>query len=128
MVLNKDVLDEISQDEILYKKKYLKYKFKYLNHINKTAGSSNNKKEVILFKADWCHHCKNFSPIWDNIKNSSELKNVKFITYDADKNKKEISTFKISGFPTLLMKNKDQLLEYAGDRDINSVKDFILSN
>jgi thiol-disulfide isomerase/thioredoxin len=126
MVLNKDVLDEISYDEKIYKNKYLKYKFKYLNHINHVGGG--NKKDVILFKADWCTHCKNFLPIWNNIQSNHDLKNINFITYDADVNKNEIDVFKISGFPTLLMKNGTQLLEYSGDRDIASVTAFISSN
>ena len=51
-----------------YTTKYLKYKKKYLNLKKNINISGGGLKEVILFKASWCGHCKNFIPIWDSMK------------------------------------------------------------
>lgn len=41
---------------------------------------------VVLVKADWCGHCKEFKPIYEQankeIGANSEYKNIKFISYD----------------------------------------------
>jgi thioredoxin-like negative regulator of GroEL len=89
-----------------------------------TGGSSPN--DLMLFKADWCGHCKNFLPTWEKISNDSELK-VNFKIFDSDKNKKEIDEYNIQGFPTIMYKLGDKLIEYNGGRDENSIKEFILS-
>jgi protein disulfide-isomerase len=115
--------DEINQElfnkYLLYKKKYLKKK------MSKMSGGS-SEKELILFKASWCGHCKKFLPVWNNITNDSNL-NVKFTTYDSDEHKNEMQNYKIEGYPTILYKVNNQLIEYVGSRDEQSVKDFINS-
>ncbi len=91
-------------------------------------GGSNDssQSELMLFKADWCGHCKNFLPTWEKISKNTGL-NVSFKIFDSDKNKKEIDEYNISGFPTIMYKVNDKLIEYNGDRDENSIKEFILS-
>ena len=104
---------------LLYKKKYLKKK------MSKMSGGS-SKNELMLFKAEWCGHCKTFLPIWNNITSDSKL-NVKFTTFDSVKHMKEIQDYNISGFPTILYKVNNELIEYVGNRDEDSVKKFIES-
>jgi thiol-disulfide isomerase/thioredoxin len=129
-----DVLSE-------YDKKYLKYKNKYLKlkaslekksclkcqsgqcHKHTMLGGS-NKKELFLFKADWCPHCQNFAKTWSDLK--SELSNnIKFVTYDSEKNANKIKAFKVSGFPTLILKSGNKAIEYVGPRDMPSIKNFL---
>ena len=112
-----------------YYDKYLKYKKKYLELqqykvIKQSGGSNDNKKTVILFKAEWCGHCKNFKDTWLNLKTKYNDK-YDFITYDADMNSKEVSSFNIKGFPTLLVQNKKKIVEYNGSRDENNIIKFV---
>jgi thioredoxin-like negative regulator of GroEL len=110
-----------------YKRKYLKYKNKYL--LNKSivmTGGESKQNELLLFKAEWCGHCKNFLPTWEKISNDTSL-NINFKTFDSDKNKKEIKDFDIQGFPTIMYKVDDKLIEYNGSRDEKSIKEFIIS-
>lgn len=115
-----------------YNKKYLKYKTKYLklksildkkNGFNMNGGAP-NKKEIYLFKADWCPHCRNFKPTWDSLKNKLG-KELNFITYDADKDKNEIKQFKIEGYPTIILLEGNKAIEYVGPRTEESLINFI---
>ena len=110
-----------------YHNKYLKYKNKYLklkNNFNmKGGGGDADSKTLYLFKADWCGHCKAFKKTWEVLQ--SEVKDIKFVTFDADENKDEMKKFKIGGFPTLILNSNNKAIEYVGSRDIESIKDFI---
>jgi thiol-disulfide isomerase/thioredoxin len=116
----------------LYYNKYMTYKQKYLQlknqkKIKQMKGGDNKSNELYLFKAEWCGHCRNFKPTWDALQNTMK-DNIKFITYDADKDKSVIKQYKIDGFPTLMMKTKDdRVIEYVGERDINGLMQFINS-
>ena len=109
-----------------YDLKYNKYKQKYLElkYNNQYGGSL---KEVMLFKADWCPHCNNFSSSWKEIQNKYKKK-YKFITYDSDENKEKMQEYSIEGFPTIMMKNGNKLIEHQGPADLKHVIDFIENN
>tara|TARA_B100000161_G_C33512087_1_gene396854 strand:- start:654 stop:1016 length:363 start_codon:yes stop_codon:yes gene_type:complete len=115
-------------DNNIYYSKYLKYKNKYIalkNSIkNSQQGGGKDKREVYLFKAEWCPHCKGFEPTWDKLKENHKNK-YKFITYDSDKNSDKISEWKIEGFPTIIVKRGGEALEYLGPNEYNSVLEFI---
>ena len=119
-------------DQVYYKK-YVTYKQKYLHLKNQlktkqmNGGAKDGAKtnELYLFKAEWCGHCQHFKETWNALQNSMK-DNIKFITYDADKDKDIMKQYKIEGFPTLMMKTQDnKVIEYVGDRDINGLTDFI---
>ncbi len=133
-----------------YTSKYLKYKEKYLalqkeyNLLLKARGMKggaenqisgivvtaektlpdNTKITVILFKADWCGHCKHFKPTWDKI---SEIYNKKynFVVYDADKQREKFEEFKVDAFPTIMVKKGDDVMSYEGDRSFEDLNNFI---
>lgn len=114
-----------------YKLKYEKYKAKYLTlknqHITQLGGSTKDH-ELYLFKADWCSHCKAFKKNWEELKNSNLKNKVKFITIDADADKKIINEWNIGGYPTVIFKNGDTAIEYNGDRSVKSINDFLNKN
>lgn len=111
--------EELFNKYLLYKKKYLQKK------MSKMSGGS-SQKELMLFKANWCGHCKSFLPIWEKITSDSNIK-INFKTFDSDLHKKEMQDFNIEGFPTILYKVNNKLIEYNGNRDEKSVRDFISS-
>lgn len=114
----------------MYDKKYLKYKAKYLalkNEIeNKTMVGGGNKVNIILFKADWCGHCKRFKPVWDTLHKKFESK-FNFITFDADKDANMLEQYKVDGFPTILFKDGVHVKPYEGSRDFEDL-DTVLNN
>jgi thiol-disulfide isomerase/thioredoxin len=88
------------------------------------SGGANDKKDVILFKAEWCGHCVGFKTHWNKLKKDHK-KEYNFITYDVDENKKEMESWGIQGFPTIIVKKGDDAMEYVGPNEYNSVLDFI---
>ena len=110
-----------------FKHLYEKYKQKYIQLKNKLSMKQTGGKQtntLYLFKAEWCPHCVGFKPTWTKIQD--ELKdNINFVTYDADEHKNEIEKYKIDGFPTLILKLHDKAVEYVGNRDEKSIKEFI---
>ena len=107
-----------------YTNKYLKYKNKYLKLKSQKEMHGGSDKTLYLFKADWCGHCNNFKPVWNELQKTEK---IKFVTYDADQDSKEIKSFQVQGFPTLILKKGNEAIEYSGSRDINSLKEFIKS-
>lgn len=97
----------------------LKYK-KYKNIYKKS------KKKVLLFKADWCGHCKKFENTWFELKKSKELKDIIFEAYDEKKDEKKFNSYRIESFPTILLQKKDVIKKYEGDRNIQDLTSFIL--
>lgn len=123
-----------------YKNKYLSLKYKN-SEINQNGGGSDmckhgmqksqckvcggsEKKDIFLFKADWCGHCKGFFPSWNKLKEEHSSK-YNFITYDSEKNKEEIKNWNIEGFPTIIVKKGKDAMEYVGPNEYNSVLSFI---
>ena len=114
----------------MYEEKYLKYKAKYLALKNelekKTMVGGGNKVDIILFKADWCGHCKRFKPVWEMLHKKFESK-FNFIVYDADKNAKMLEQYKVDGFPTVLFKDGEHFKPYEGSREYEDLE-AVLSN
>ena len=127
-----------------YFQKYQKYKTKYLNkkvimmdggsnalisndNIN---GGGSNKLDLILFKAEWCGHCKNFKSIWNQLEADEDLnKKNNFILKDADADKEEIRKLNIQGYPTLMLNNRNnELIEYEGEHTFDKIKAFLIVN
>ena len=106
--------------------KYLKYKAKYVElkksqYIMKGGSDMNT---LYLFKAEWCPHCVNFKETWDTLQKDMKGK-VNFIAYDAEEDKSIMKKYNVEGFPTLMLKTKDKVIEYVGERDINGIKQFV---
>jgi len=86
-----------------------------------------NNNSIMLFKADWCPHCRNFMPEWKKLTN--DISNViNCITYDSEKNKEEIENYNIDGFPSIKIKIQEEIIEYNGRRTASDIKGFLKSN
>jgi protein disulfide-isomerase-like protein len=115
-----------------YKLKYFKYKKKYLDLKKATSekvltgGALENKPKLVLFKAEWCGHCRNFKPTWEAMKNS--LTNIDFKTYDADNDESVMSKYGIQGFPTIVLEKNDKVIEYNGERSVDNIIQFVNEN
>ena len=100
------------------------------NHFKEGFESS---KSVIICKADWCGHCKKAEPEFQKLLKSSPITlqdgtqaTVKIL--DADKDKSEIDLLKCKGFPTIFIKDNEDIQEYPGERTYDGIFSFLNSN
>lgn len=91
------------------------------------------ESHIYLFYANWCPACVAFKPTWDELKKYYGNK-VNFIDIeDTEKERsKDMQTklgISVSGFPTIVMVNKDKTTVYNGDRSketmIKEIDSFI---
>lgn len=87
----------------------------------KEIHDSNFKEEVfeseepifVEFFATWCVHCQALAPVLEEV--SNEVKGIKFVKVDIDKNPKAVNTFNIEGTPTLFVfKNGRAVTTHSG--------------
>ncbi len=71
---------------------------------------------MILFKMSWCHHCKDFLPIYQEI--SAYLDKI-YDFYSVEPDDYLVDKFKLKYFPTLKFVDKNGKIykEYKGNRN-----------
>ena len=95
-----------------------------LTNINVENFENDGKKKVVYFYMNGCPHCDSFSPVWDEFIQTCPLPTHKIESADA---KEMMETYKISGFPTILLldENNNKIKELEGDRTINGLNALI---
>ncbi|VVU95523.1 Thioredoxin [seawater metagenome] len=118
-----------------FEQKYNKYKNKYIDlqkqisSMHTLQGGGNAKSKLILFKAEWCGHCKQFKSTWEKLsKDYEKNEDIELVTYDSEENKLEMLMYKVKSFPTLLFQNQKGGTEYQGQRTEQDIKQFLESN
>jgi len=91
-----------------------------------SAMTSDNSTKLVYFYMNGCGHCNKFTPTWDKFcsANSSSIKTYKF---EQAQVKKQITTYAISGFPTILLldKNNAKIDEYNGERSVEALTSYV---
>ena len=115
--------------------KYLKYKNKYLklktitdniksHQIDFQIGGGDDIVELMLFKAEWCGHCKSFLPVWNTLEHKYKNKYT-FTLYDSEKDTEVFKKWDINSYPTLIINNKGKILDYTGPRDMETMEELM---
>ena len=89
-----------------------------------------SEKSVVICKAEWCGHCKTAAPEFQRLVSASPItlsngSKVNVTMLDADADKDKLSMYKIRGFPTILVNNGSDMLEYPGGRTYNGVLEYL---
>jgi len=91
-----------------------------------SAMTSDNSTKLVYFYMNGCGHCNKFTPTWDKFcsANSSSIKTYKF---EQAQVKEQITTYAISGFPTILLldKNNAKIDEYNGERSVEALTSYV---
>jgi protein disulfide isomerase family A protein 5 len=102
-------------------------------HNRKFEGFEGSSRSVVICKADWCGHCKKAAPEFQKLLAASPITlkdgskaTVKIL--DADKDKSEISQYKVKGYPTVLIVDGGVTTEYPGERTASGIMEFLNSN
>ena len=97
------------------------------NFINEVI---NNKKDIFVkFYSPYCGHCIKLSPLYEELGKKFEKINnyIKIAEFNIAEN--DFDYFQIKGYPTLIFwngNNKKIYYEYAGDRSVNDMINFII--
>ncbi|CAG8443958.1 145_t:CDS:10 [Funneliformis mosseae] len=78
----------------------------------------------IKFFAPWCGHCQKLAPVWEELGRELQYK-VNVGKVDCTVDSGLCGRFKVQGYPTLkLLQNPDDIIEYKGSRQLNTLRDF----
>lgn len=90
-----------------------------------------DKKKTVLvtFIAPWCGHCKQLTPIYEQLgEKYKDAADIVIAKIDSTAN--ELEDVKIQSFPTIKLfpKNSDDVIDYQGERTLEGLAKFIDSN
>jgi thiol-disulfide isomerase/thioredoxin len=106
--------------------------FVALYYLSKWSGVSemfSGNSKLLFFYADWCPHCKSFKPIWKELENASL--GVQMEGVDCTDNKAVPALAKehnVSSFPTIILSQGGNNMEYKGDRTASAITAWVKSN
>merc|ERR1711910_44051 len=87
----------------------------------------NAEKDVLVeFYAPWCGHCKQLTPIWDELgEKYKDHETIVIAKMDSTAN--ELEEVKVQGFPTikLFKKGTNEIVDYNGDRTVEGFSNFL---
>lgn len=89
---------------------------------------NSGKYTLVKFYADWCRHCKNMLPAYEEVSDLfANEENVQIVKINGDKDGRKMSKkYNIEGFPTvMLFHENDEPIEFNGGRDAESMSNFI---
>ena len=91
--------------------------------VNNIQTGGNSPNSIMLFYADWCGHCQNFKPIWEDIKNTNL--NINFKQFNEGVDVDEIKKYGIEGFPTIILETDNGLHRFEESRTKSNLIKFI---
>jgi len=92
---------------------------------------ANDKKKTVLvtFIAPWCGHCKQLTPIYEQL-GEKYKDNADVIIAKMDATANELEDIKIQSFPTIKLfpKGSDEVIDYQGERTLEGLTKFVDSD
>ncbi|CAF3407521.1 unnamed protein product [Rotaria sp. Silwood1] len=92
---------------------------------------AHDKKKTVLvtFIAPWCGHCKQLTPIYEQL-GEKYKDNVDVVIAKMDATANELEDIKIQSFPTIKLfpKDSDEVIDYQGERTLEALAKFVDSN
>ncbi|MDZ4992553.1 thioredoxin [Clostridium perfringens] len=99
-----------------------------VKHINENQFENEVLKEegivVVDFFATWCGPCKMLAPVLDEVQD--EMKNVKIVKIDIDKNSDKAAEYGVKNIPTIkIFKNGEEVTTNVGFLPKELLKEMI---
>lgn len=100
----------------------------------KKDAKNDNDVLIILFKTEWCPHCKSAMPEWnnfktyvDNINNTNDYQ-IKLSVVDCDAKPKLAEKYEIEGYPTIKLIYKGTTYDYDAKPNKENLIKFLESS
>lgn len=95
-------------------------------------GDKNSEAEIMLFYVDWCPHCKTAKPIWEEVKEKYNGKNINnttlyFKEIDCEKNEDLADKYNINGYPTIKLVKENEIVNFDAKPSEKTLTQFINS-
>jgi thiol-disulfide isomerase/thioredoxin len=120
---------------------YTKYLSNYINDRKYTdvanSMSRDDGLQIYFFYADWCPHCKNAKPDWNNFRSQVEGTQtasgykVRTVAVDCTNLDTDIESaqlvkeYDITGFPTVFAMKDNKRIDYDAKVDLTSLNQFL---
>lgn len=85
-------------------------------------------KELVLYYASWCGHCKTFMPIWDNfaLQFADESRGVRVRKVECNESTKEMCQSEgIQGFPTIVLYENGNKQAFPGATTLDALNKMV---
>ncbi|KAI8333732.1 hypothetical protein BC941DRAFT_434319 [Chlamydoabsidia padenii] len=79
----------------------------------------------VKFYAPWCGHCKKLAPVWDTFADVLASTPINLAEVNCETDRDLCSSQKVAGLPTLKFYNGGASFEYAGDRTLEHLKQYV---
>jgi thiol-disulfide isomerase/thioredoxin len=90
--------------------------------------NNNGQKKLGVYYTEWCGYSKQFlNQLNNGLKDKLEKSGTNVVLVDCEKNKDTCNAMGIEGFPTLILHTSKGNVEYSGQRDDNSLVEFVNS-
>lgn len=98
---------------------------------NEFDDAKEQKSNLLFFYADWCDHCQNSKPIWENVKKDTNFLefNVNFVDIDGDDEKNEhlLEHYDIKEYPTIILDRNNKKYIYDAQLESETLFKFLSS-
>lgn len=85
-----------------------------------------NSKKLSVYYTDWCGYSKQFLKQLENgLGELIKQQNVELELVNCEQNKETCNAMNVEGFPTLILHTSNGSIQYNGQRDPQSIIDFI---
>jgi len=83
-------------------------------------------KQLVLFYAPWCPHCKTMMADWDKFA-ADNKSSVKAIKVNSDEQPDLVKEYSVQGFPTILLLDASgkNIATYEGERTTQGFTEFV---
>ena len=90
-------------------------------------GFDASEKNLVLYYAPWCGHCKALKPEWAKLEQEG-IKGVTISKVNADEEKEKVKEAGVDGFPTIILYNKGKSTVYSGARTAEAISKWAMAN
>jgi len=101
--------------------------YNYDSNLKKYKENKDKGSWLNLYHADWCGHCRNIMPTWDNYVNNSKNNNTNINTVKIESSHLSTLGKEINGYPTITLSYNGDEIDYNGDRTLESLENFVNS-